>query len=168
MSELLSSDHPTLALIGRQKKQLLKNSTKLTPPKTPMFDTLCTYPLTSDLFAQAIHPVSPLIVLGLASGHVQLNRLPTSPGLKTGHGTIETAWRTRRHKGSCRTLAFDHDGSLIFSAGTDGIVKVADTETGKVVSKIAVPPHLSVPTTQHLPNLTCEMTSLRALSPRHH
>lgn len=31
------------------------------------------------------------------------------------------------------------DGQLVFSAGTDGIVKAAEVETGRVVGKIAVP-----------------------------
>ena len=112
--------------------------------KPPMFDIICTYPLTSDLFTQCIHPSSPLLALGLASGQVQVHRLPPadfSSASKAGHGTIETAWRTRRHKGSCRSLCFSHDGQLLFSAGTDGLVKSAATETGHVVSKIAVPLH---------------------------
>lgn len=112
-----------------------------------MFDTICSLPLTSDLFAQSIHPISPLIALGLASGHVQIHRLPfcnstngrAPPG--AGHGTIETAWRTHRHKGSCRSLSFGPDGALLFSAGADGLVKVATTETGQVVSKVAIPQH---------------------------
>ncbi|KAL8698411.1 MAG: hypothetical protein Q9201_006587 [Fulgogasparrea decipioides] len=115
-----------------------------------MYDSICTFPLPSDLFAQAVHPISPLLALGLASGHVQLQHLPALPSnssprskAKTpstnGHGTIETAWRTRRHKGSCRSLAFSHDGEHLFSAGTDGIVKAAVTETGQVTGKILVP-----------------------------
>lgn len=115
-----------------------------------MFNSICTFPLPSDLLAQAIHPTSPLLALGLASGHVQIVRLPALPpnssqrsraeaSSTNGHGTVETAWRTRRHKGSCRTLAFSLDGSQLFSAGTDGIVKVATTETGEVTGKIAVP-----------------------------
>ncbi|KAG8533165.1 uncharacterized protein KY384_001948 [Bacidia gigantensis] len=117
-----------------------------------MLDILCTYPLSSDLFAQATHPSSPLVAFGLASGHVQLNRLPPSASKESpsqnGYGTVEIAWRTRRHKGSCRSLAFSPDGANIYSAGRDGIVKLASTETGQVTSKIAVPlhkydPHLS-------------------------
>ena len=106
-----------------------------------MFNSICTYPISSDLFAQAIHPRSPLLALGLASGHVQLQRLPSSDPQEARNSTIETAWRTRRHKGSCRSLCFGHDGEQLFSAGTDGIVKVAATETGQVASKIAVPLH---------------------------
>lgn len=130
------------------------------PPPTQMFDTICTYPLTSDVFAQSIHPKSPLLALGLATGHVQIHRLPpchhpsdgSSSGggggdgggspKQAGQGTIETVWRTRRHKGSCRSLSFSTDGAFLFSAGSDdGLVKAAATETGRVVSKIAVPLH---------------------------
>lgn len=106
-----------------------------------MFNSICTYPIRSDLFAQAIHPSSPLLALGLASGHVQVQRLPSSDPKEARNSTIESAWCTRRHKGSCRSLCFDHDGEHLFSAGTDGIVKVAATETGQVASKIAVPLH---------------------------
>ncbi|KAL8816035.1 MAG: hypothetical protein Q9223_004893 [Gallowayella weberi] len=115
-----------------------------------MFNSICTFPLPSDLLAQTVHPNSPLVAFGLASGHVQLQQLPAlpeslSPRSKAkspstnGHGTIETVWRTRRHKGSCRSLAFSTDGDHIFSAGTDGIVKFATTQTGQVAAKIAVP-----------------------------
>lgn len=111
-----------------------------------MYDILCTYPLSSDLFSQAIHPKEPVIALGQALGHVQVQRLPTpsadNPGVPNRFGTvgtIDTAWRTRRHKGSCRALAFSHDGNKLFSAGTDGIVKIAHTNNGKVSSKIAIP-----------------------------
>lgn len=119
-----------------------------------MFDTVCTLPLSSELFAQCMHPIEPLLAVGLSSGHVATLKLPavqdedeeddedvTGPAAAavTGRGSIDTAWRTRRHQGSCRSLGFSHDGRALFSAGTDGIVKVADTQTGKVISKIAVP-----------------------------
>lgn len=56
-----------------------------------------------------------------------------------GFGTVGTVWRTRRHKGSCRTLAFSEDGNTLYSAGTDGLIKVAETETGRVSAKISLP-----------------------------
>lgn len=116
-----------------------------------MFENLCALQLDSDLFAQAIHPEEPIVAVGLASGHVQSYRLPAGASddssndndgtlaSEKGFGHIETAWKTRRHKGSCRTLAYSVDGSSLYSAGTDGIVKVADTTTGRVTAKITVP-----------------------------
>ncbi|KAJ5500214.1 hypothetical protein N7453_009265 [Penicillium expansum] len=115
-----------------------------------MFDTVCTLPLSSDLFAQAIHPEEPVVSVGLASGHVQTFRLPSLEGeddedaapnssARTGKGHIDTMWRTRRHKGSCRTLGFGTDGKTLYSAGTDGMVKAASTETGQVQNKIVIP-----------------------------
>ncbi|KAI5292470.1 WD repeat-containing protein jip5, partial [Ascosphaera atra] len=108
-----------------------------------MFDNICSYPLKSDLFAQAIHPSEPLVSVGLSSGHVETFKLPPTEleidENQKGLGHIDTAWRTRRHKGSCRTLAYGVDGETLYSAGTDGWVKAAKSETGHVTSKIAVP-----------------------------
>ncbi|RMZ23408.1 hypothetical protein D0859_12553 [Hortaea werneckii] len=122
-----------------------------------MFDTICTLPLSSDLFTQAVHPTEPLVAIGLSSGHVSSLKLPPvgeedenarrSKGdgiLKqrrgsNGDGVVDTAWRTRRHKGSCRCLSYSIDGRQLYSAGTDGIVKAADSETGKVTRKLAIP-----------------------------
>ena len=52
---------------------------------------------------------------------------------------LETLWSTRRHPESCRALSFDADGRALISAGTEGIVKVADVESGRVAVKIALP-----------------------------
>lgn len=110
-----------------------------------MFENVCAIPLDYDLFAQAIHPEEPIVAVGLASGHVQTYRLPGSAedeviaDSKNGFGHIDTVWKTRRHKGSCRTLGWSVDGAQLYSAGTDGIVKVADAATGRVSAKIAVP-----------------------------
>lgn len=144
-----------------------------------MFDTICTVPLQSDVFAQVIHPSEPLFIIGLSSGHVHAYKLPTDTDSldddsdnssaspikiadatnangfahitsslrrssttslsESGLGSIDTFWKTRRHKGSCRTLAFNHDGEICYSAGSDGLVKAFVTETGRVVSKIAIP-----------------------------
>jgi WD40 repeat protein len=119
-----------------------------------MFENVCAIPLDYDLFAQAIHPEEPIVAVGLASGHVQTYRLPAGASddsdndetlaSESGFGHIDTLWKTRRHKGSCRTLGFSVDGSQLYSAGTDGIVKAADSATGKVTSKIAVPLDLYV------------------------
>ena len=113
-----------------------------------MFDTICNFPLTSDLFAQAVHPLEPLVAVGLSSGHVATLKLPavgdgvaTRKGRRGSDGTdmVDTAWRTKRHKGSCRCLAYSVDGRSLYSAGTDGIVKAADSESGKVTGKVAIP-----------------------------
>lgn len=115
-----------------------------------MFDTVCSLPLSSDLFAQAIHPNEPIVSVGLATGHVQTFRLPSeeadseddgasTSSARNGTGHIDTMWRTRRHKGSCRCLGFGTDGEAIYSSGTDGLVKVANTKTGQVENKIAIP-----------------------------
>ncbi|KAJ1324533.1 WD repeat-containing protein 55 [Microdochium nivale] len=127
-----------------------------------MFENLCTLPLTSELFTQAAHPTEPLLAVGLASGHVQCFRLPaagdSSSGddadadgdtsvmsvLSDGRGMIDTAWRTRRHKGSCRSVVFSSDGLELYSAGTDSLLKHFSATTGQVLSKIAIPKTKSV------------------------
>lgn len=83
-----------------------------------MFENLCTLPLASELFAQAIHPTEPIVTVGLSSGHVESYRLPAGANddddgasvVSTGTATIDTEWRTRRHKGSCRSLCYSGDG----------------------------------------------------------
>ncbi|KUJ09589.1 WD domain-containing protein [Mollisia scopiformis] len=116
-----------------------------------MFENLCTLPLSSELFTQALHPIESVLAVGLSAGHVQCFRLPAVPGsssddddpdtsiVSTGTSTIDTEWRTRRHKGSCRTLAYSGDGEILYSAGTDGFLKAATSSTGQVVSKLAIP-----------------------------
>ncbi|KAI6714116.1 hypothetical protein JHW43_003337 [Diplocarpon mali] len=117
-----------------------------------LFENLCTLPLSSDLFAQVIHPTEPILAVGLSGGHVQSFKLPAVASssdeeeedanasvISTGTGTIDTEWKTRRHKGSCRTLAYSGDGEILYSAGTDGLLKAASSSTGQVVSKILVP-----------------------------
>ena len=116
---------------------------------TTMFENLCALPVEHDIFVQTVHPKEPLVAVGLANGDVHTYRLPsgasddddddTTLASENGFGTIDRTWRTRRHKGSCRTLGYSVDGASLISAGTDGIVKVADSTTGQVTAKIAVP-----------------------------
>ena len=82
-----------------------------------MFDNVCTLPLSSELFAQAIHSAEPIVSVGLSAGHVQIFRLPAveeaddaDSEADLGFGEVVTQWTTRRHKGSCRSLAFSIDG----------------------------------------------------------
>ncbi|KYK54386.1 hypothetical protein DCS_06344 [Drechmeria coniospora] len=135
-----------------------------------MFENLCTLPLQADVFTTALHPTERLLSVGLASGHVETFRLPASSAtssdesadgdtsiLSDGRGMVDSEWRTRRHKGSCRCLAYSHDGSAMYSAGTDAVVKHFDPLTGRVASKMVIPSTTTVPDAP---------TLLSALSPQ--
>ncbi|CAI4214511.1 unnamed protein product [Parascedosporium putredinis] len=118
-----------------------------------MFESVCSLPLSGDVFAQAVHPTEPLVAVGLFNGRVKCFRLPPTTGggssvseddaetsiLSDGRATIDTIWETKRHKRSCRALTYSPDGDFMFSAGSDGIVKHFSSSSGRVASKVLVP-----------------------------
>lgn len=134
------------------------------------------------LFSLAAHPTKPLLLSGLATGHLFCHTydadkleeeaqkarearaeaqgdkvITVSQGkpwwtVVDDHANItnphiSTAWKTKRHKGSCRSVIFDplelSVGESLYSVGTDYIIKKANTETGKVISKTLTQAHLS-------------------------
>lgn len=74
-------------------------------------------PFQSPVFTLAAHPSEPLLTAGLLSGHVYTYTWPkevpsddedeAEDGLPGGY---KVAWKTRRHKGSCRSAAYSNDG----------------------------------------------------------
>ncbi|KAL7663732.1 WD repeat-containing protein JIP5 [[Candida] zeylanoides] len=176
--------------MGKKKSNSANAARALESTVSPILEINYSDPL----FALAAHPTQPILVSGLATGHLycaqyddnvlessqqvhrEQNELAereafargkisavTKSVSQTKHkwwtcidnhaalpqgATIAPAtpvvnlWKTKRHKGSCRSIIFDplpqSVGQNIYSVGTDHVIKKADTETGKVVSKAEV------------------------------
>lgn len=146
------------------------------------------------LFSMAAHPTKPILLSGLATGHVYCTKYDSEAleeaqtakreeistlereAFKKGkiaavnksvsqtkkkwwtviednsninNANVVNLWKTKRHKGSCRSVLFDplesSVGESIFTVGTDHIIKKASTETGKVLSKTSVVEDFSEP-----------------------
>lgn len=101
------------------------------------------------IFAMASHPSESLIAIGLSSGYVFLIKydgdllkehkdsykvLINKDGYDSNN--IEIIWKTRRHKGSVRSLAFDSNGEFLYSIGSDQVLKKSIVKNGKVSNKV--------------------------------
>lgn len=80
------------------------------------------------LFAVAFHPSTNQFITGTANGQVCAQTYDQD-------GSIVETWSTKRHKESCRALAYDQSGEYVFSAGADLVLKRARAENGKVAAK---------------------------------
>lgn len=120
------------------------------------------------LFALAAHPTSPILALGLANGYMFMVEYDpavldsTSQTLKKANvgkeekkktkswrvesiskeveleDGLKILWKTRRHKGSVRSICFNHDGAEIYTIGSDSVLKKAETKSGKVIKKTTI------------------------------
>ncbi|ODV63001.1 Jip5p, partial [Ascoidea rubescens DSM 1968] len=50
-------------------------------------------------------------------------------------GGIVLGWKTKRHKGSCRSICLENSGEYVYTVGIDKVIKKASIETGKVICK---------------------------------
>lgn len=95
--------------------------------------------LPSEIFAIALHPSRPLLATALLEGHVswclRAYSIADHSYKYELEGEITKQWHTKRHKGSCRGIEFSQDGATIVSVGKDSVIKIADSETGKVIMK---------------------------------
>ncbi|KAK9368393.1 WD40-repeat-containing domain protein [Lipomyces kononenkoae] len=120
----------------------------------------------STIFGVAVHPSRPLVATGLSTGHVFAHRYAADEiDIETNGDSgdsddggitekIDLIWRTRRHKGSCRGVAFDEEGAYLYSVGTDSVIKQALPDTGSVITKnsydIDSSPSALTATTSHI------------------
>jgi WD40 repeat protein len=122
----------------------------------------------SPLFAIAAHPSRPILAIGLANGYVfvleydplklqttardlkdqnrgkkekdiqkawRVSLLSKESDLKDG---VKILWKTKRHKGSVRSICFNSDGEELYTIGSDSVLKKAQSQTGKVLKKTTV------------------------------
>ncbi|KAH3683990.1 hypothetical protein WICPIJ_005013 [Wickerhamomyces pijperi] len=52
--------------------------------------------------------------------------------------SVKHIWKTKRHKGSVRSICFNADGDEVYTIGSDNVIKKADTQTGKVLKKAEI------------------------------
>lgn len=165
--------------MARKKKGGLTSALELESSVAPIVEVAYSDPL----FSVAAHPTKPILLSGLATGHLfchtydaekledeaakareklelieknkekklvsQLQKkwwsvIRDHKDVPENSGVV-TNWKTKRHKGSCRSVIFDilenSIGEQLYSVGTDHIIKKAATETGRVTSKSEITAH---------------------------
>ena len=101
--------------------------------------------LPCEVFSIDSHPTEPMLAVGLVSGEVQWcclsnDRAAITNFLRYSYNYSQISfgpvqWETKRHKSSCRSVRYSPSGSLIASAGADGLIKWASADTGNVLYK---------------------------------
>ncbi|CAB16892.2 WD repeat protein, human WDR55 family, involved in ribosome biogenesis [Schizosaccharomyces pombe] len=69
------------------------------------------------------------VLLGFSNGRV------SSYQYDVAQISLVEQWSTKRHKKSCRNISVNESGTEFISVGSDGVLKIADTSTGRVSSK---------------------------------
>ncbi|KAI9313599.1 WD40-repeat-containing domain protein [Dichotomocladium elegans] len=92
--------------------------TEALTPKALQFD--------KPIFTFSLHPTQDLVASGLINGRVYCH--------KYGLEDHQQEWMVKPFKKSCRGVAFNPDGSGIYSISKDKTICLLDTESGKVTS----------------------------------
>lgn len=112
--------------------------------------------LEDPLFALAFHPSKSQYAKGFSDGRVTVTKYTATEleinsdssdseeeskakQLKKPTVKLETLWTTKRHKSSCRAIAYDQTGEYIFTLGLDQVLKKASAQNGHVVKKTKLP-----------------------------
>ncbi|WBW71801.1 WD repeat protein, WDR55 family, involved in ribosome biogenesis [Schizosaccharomyces osmophilus] len=69
------------------------------------------------------------LLVGFSNGRV------ANYSYDTENNSLVEEWNTKRHKISCRNLSLTEDNSEFISVGSDCVLKLADTASGRVTSK---------------------------------
>ncbi|OAD70811.1 hypothetical protein PHYBLDRAFT_4670, partial [Phycomyces blakesleeanus NRRL 1555(-)] len=71
------------------------------------------------------HPSEPIIVSGLINGKIKCHRY--------GEKSHQELWTEKAFKKSCRGVAFNPDGSQLYSVSKDKMILLMDTSTGQTI-----------------------------------
>ncbi|QLL33726.1 hypothetical protein HG536_0F00490 [Torulaspora globosa] len=133
-------------------------------PMSAVEEPLAEWRFPQPVFQMVLHPERPMLLCGLADGHVYCYSYDAARLQQTlaenkkqrdrdGQQSLWTCveagdeespegvrleWRTRRHRGSVRCMCLDADGTYVYSVGTDNVLKKARSDTGKVVQKVTL------------------------------